>query len=530
LTPYLTAPIPGTGGTGVLMGEFDDDGRESLVLGFANNQWLTHFKVLGHGVVSWLTRGVSLGIYRNGFSIHSDDLFLPDARWSIAGHDRRGLRPGHLSADAGVQDPDEPADVAYLVAWQRRTGLKIDQAFNGFGSGDWSAQTGAPDPLLPAITAAKGSLRFIIPNLGPARTATGVKWPGADASRETVVRRVGSARTVPRHPMNSFDNVGTKADEVAEYNWIDTSRDDGGSGYCADHPATETCISPLDPVSGYDAYIVPIEKRIAFSHIVANDPMPHSAHQANLAEDRILYPVLDSILATYRRTFAASALLVNPRLTNAGAALARLQDRAGHNRRDRPARGPHRDRHQWLRGPRVCAGHRARWRHGSRSDRPVCRLHQRGGRSRPRRDGARHADGGYGIRQSGRSPQRDAAGDLGAGPAYDVECELCRAHRLTKDVAVFDLDWEDTRAAQVAGLRARGTHAICYFSAGSWENWRSDQAALPAAVKGRNLSGWKGEKWLDTRALATLLPIMGKRMDMCKAKGCESLDPDNVDG
>jgi len=27
-----------------------------------------------------------------------------------------------------------------------------------------------------------------------------------------------------------------------------------------------------------------------------------------------------------------------------------------------------------------------------------------------------------------------------------------------------------------------------------------------------------------------LLPIMGKRMDMCKAKGCESLDPDNVDG
>lgn len=327
MTPYLTAPIPGTGGTGVLMGEFDDDGRESLVLGFANNQWLTHFKVLGHGVVSWLTRGVSLGIYRNGFSIHSDDLFLPDARWSIAGHDRRGLRPGHLSADAGVQDPDEPADVAYLVAWQRRTGLKIDQAFNGFGSGDWSAQTGAPDPLLPAITAAKGSPRFINPNLGPARTATGVKWPGADASRETVVRRVGSARTVPRHPMNSFDNVGTKADEVAEYNWIDTSRDDGGSGYCADHPATETCISPLDPVSGYDAYIVPIEKRIAFSHIVANDPMPHSAHQANLAEDRILYPVLDSILATYRRTFAASALLVNPRLTNAGAALARLQDR-----------------------------------------------------------------------------------------------------------------------------------------------------------------------------------------------------------
>ncbi|MCA0291467.1 MAG: endo alpha-1,4 polygalactosaminidase [Actinobacteria bacterium] len=78
-------------------------------------------------------------------------------------------------------------------------------------------------------------------------------------------------------------------------------------------------------------------------------------------------------------------------------------------------------------------------------------------------------------------------------------------------------------------MRASGRHAICYLSAGSWEDWRSDAGAFPDRVKGRPLSGWQGERWLDTRALKVLLPIMGTRMDVCKAKGFEAVDPDNVD-
>lgn len=42
-----------------------------------------------------------------------------------------------------------------------------------------------------------------------------------------------------------------------------------------------TCISPLDPATGFDEYIVPIETRIALSHVMANDPRPHYAHQSN---------------------------------------------------------------------------------------------------------------------------------------------------------------------------------------------------------------------------------------------------------
>lgn len=51
---------------------------------------VTQFKVFGHGIISWLTRGVSTGLYRNWSSIHTDDLFLPDGRWRIEGHCTRG--------------------------------------------------------------------------------------------------------------------------------------------------------------------------------------------------------------------------------------------------------------------------------------------------------------------------------------------------------------------------------------------------------------------------------------------------------
>lgn len=97
------------------------------------------------------------------------------------------------------------------------------------------------------------------------------------------------------------------------------------------------------------------------------------------------------------------------------------------------------------------------------------------------------------------------------------------------DVAVYDIDGFDTSASTVASLRGAGRKTICYFSAGSWEDWRHDAAAFPAAVKG-NSNGWPGEKWLDIRNLAVLGPIMEARLDMCAAKGFDAVEPDNIDG
>jgi hypothetical protein len=94
---------------------------------------------------------------------------------------------------------------------------------------------------------------------------------------------------------------------------------------------------------------------------------------------------------------------------------------------------------------------------------------------------------------------------------------------------VFDIDLFDTEASVVASLHAAGRKVICYMSAGSWEDYRPDAARFPAAVLGRS-NGWPGERWLDIRRLDVLGPIMEARLDLCKAKGFDAVEADNVDG
>lgn len=97
------------------------------------------------------------------------------------------------------------------------------------------------------------------------------------------------------------------------------------------------------------------------------------------------------------------------------------------------------------------------------------------------------------------------------------------------DAEVFDIDGFDVPSSKIAALKAKGRKLVCYFSAGAWEDWRSDASRWPSSVRGKS-NGWPGEKWVDIRQLAALKPIMATRMDMCKAKGYDAVDPDNVDG
>ena len=95
---------------------------------------------------------------------------------------------------------------------------------------------------------------------------------------------------------------------------------------------------------------------------------------------------------------------------------------------------------------------------------------------------------------------------------------------------VVDLDLFETSASSVSDLRRRGKHAICYLSAGSWEDWRPDRDAFPKGVIGKPYVGWAGEYWLDIRRIDLLAAPMRARLDGCKAKGFSAVDPDNVDG
>jgi len=97
------------------------------------------------------------------------------------------------------------------------------------------------------------------------------------------------------------------------------------------------------------------------------------------------------------------------------------------------------------------------------------------------------------------------------------------------DIDLYEADGVTPASATVAQIHALGAKAICYVSAGSWEDWRPDAAAYPAVVKGRS-NGWPGEKWVDIRRLDILLPILSARVDACVAAGFDSVEFDNVDG
>jgi len=94
---------------------------------------------------------------------------------------------------------------------------------------------------------------------------------------------------------------------------------------------------------------------------------------------------------------------------------------------------------------------------------------------------------------------------------------------------VYDIDLFDTPQSVIDELHANGRHVICYFSAGSWENWRPDASKFPTSVRGRS-NGWAGEKWLDIRNVAVLEPLMKARMALAVTKRCDAVEPDNVDG
>ncbi len=96
------------------------------------------------------------------------------------------------------------------------------------------------------------------------------------------------------------------------------------------------------------------------------------------------------------------------------------------------------------------------------------------------------------------------------------------------DAEMYDIDLFDSAESEIAALHAQGRRVVCYLNAGSWEEWRPDADQFPAAVIGREYSGWPGEKWLDLRRLDRLGSIMQARLDLCRAKGFDGVDPDNL--
>lgn len=98
------------------------------------------------------------------------------------------------------------------------------------------------------------------------------------------------------------------------------------------------------------------------------------------------------------------------------------------------------------------------------------------------------------------------------------------------NAAMYDIDLFDNSAEVVGALHGAGRKVICYLDAGSWENWRPDQEAFPPAVLGKKYIGFPDERWLDIRRLDVLGPLMEARLELCRSKGFDGVEFDNVDG
>lgn len=114
-------------------------------------------------------------------------------------------------------------------------------------------------------------------------------------------------------------------------------------------------------------------------------------------------------------------------------------------------------------------------------------------------------------------------------PPLDVtwQWQLGGAINTSYAVALYDLDLFDAPAAVITQLHARSARVMCYFSAGSAENWRPDYARFPSSAVGKPLDGYPDESWVDIRSKA-VFDVMLARLDLAVQRSCDAVEPDNV--
>ena len=116
-------------------------------------------------------------------------------------------------------------------------------------------------------------------------------------------------------------------------------------------------------------------------------------------------------------------------------------------------------------------------------------------------------------------------------PAADVtwQWQLDGTINTSYGVEIYDIDLWETPSATIASLQAQGRNVICYFSAGSGDEDRDDYDLFLETDLGRQLDGYPSERWLDIRS-ETVWQAMLARLDLAVQRGCDGVEPDNVDG
>jgi hypothetical protein len=128
------------------------------------------------------------------------------------------------------------------------------------------------------------------------------------------------------------------------------------------------------------------------------------------------------------------------------------------------------------------------------------------------------------------APPLEATEDLWLpAPGTSWQWQLSGAVDTSVDVRMYDLDLFDVADEVLDELRDRDRAVVCYFSAGSHEDWREDAGEFPEEAIGRPLDGWPGERWLDVRN-GDVRYVLARRLDTAAERRCDAVEPDNVDG
>lgn len=138
------------------------------------------------------------------------------------------------------------------------------------------------------------------------------------------------------------------------------------------------------------------------------------------------------------------------------------------------------------------------------------------------------------VQDAGDQEGEQDGGDTGNvfwSPAPGTSWQWQLSGKIDTSVAaeMYDIDLFDAPQEVIDELHAAGRVVICYFSAGSRENWRPDAGEFPRAAIGKALDGWPGENWIDIRD-QKVRELMVTRMDLAVEKHCDGVEPDNVDG
>ncbi|PRW51171.1 endo alpha-1,4 polygalactosaminidase [Chlorella sorokiniana] len=136
-----------------------------------------------------------------------------------------------------------------------------------------------------------------------------------------------------------------------------------------------------------------------------------------------------------------------------------------------------------------------------------------------------------------KPPRRNADGSF-LRWQYQLSADTAADIKYIPGVQVYAIDIDLAKDA-IAALKKkdRKIRVVCYFSAGSWEDYRVDDDQAKRGIKptdwgaslGKAMDGWPGERWVDVRK-AAVRTIMAKRIKYCADIKCDGIDPDNING